>query len=78
MPFFIILIAVFLAMNVGANNAAAEMEAAYRTGVRTKKEALILISIFVILGAIISGLPVLKTLSEGIVPVRTFDAQSTG
>ncbi|MDD5546617.1 MAG: inorganic phosphate transporter [Candidatus Omnitrophica bacterium] len=72
MTFFIILIAVFLAMNVGANNAAAEMEAAYRTGVRTKKEALILIAIFVILGAIISGLPVLKTLSEGIVPIRTF------
>ncbi|MDD4879157.1 MAG: inorganic phosphate transporter [Candidatus Omnitrophica bacterium] len=72
MPFFIILIAVFLAMNVGANNAAAEMEAAYRTGVRTKKEALTLIAIFVILGAIISGLPVLKTLSEGIVPIRTF------
>ena len=72
MAFFIVLIAVFLAMNVGANNAAAEMEAAYRTGVRTKKEALTLIAIFVILGAIISGLPVLKTLSEGIVPIRTF------
>jgi sulfate permease len=72
MTFFIILIAVFLAMNVGANNAAAEMEAAYRTGVRTKKEALILISIFVILGAIIFGLPVLKTLSGSIVPLRTF------
>jgi len=72
MTFFIILIAVFLAMNVGANNTAAEMEAAYRTGVRTKKEALTLIAIFVVLGAIIFGLPVLKTLSEGIVPIRTF------
>lgn len=72
MTFFIILIAVFLAMNVGANNTAAEMEAAYRTGVRTKKEAVTLIAIFVILGAIIFGLPVLKTLSEGIVPIRTF------
>lgn len=72
MTFFIILIAVFLAMNVGANNAAAEMEAAYRTGVRTKKEALVLIAIFVILGAIIFGLPVLKTLSEDLVPARTF------
>lgn len=72
MTFFIILIAVFLAMNVGANNTAAEMEAAYRTGVRTKKEALTLIAIFVVLGAIIFGLPVLKTLSEGIVPSRTF------
>jgi len=72
MPFFIILIAVFLAMNVGANNTAAEMEAAYRTGGRSKKEALTLIAVFVVLGAIISGLPVLKTLTEGLVPIRTF------
>jgi len=72
MTFLIILIAVFLAMNVGANNAAAEMEAAYRTGARTRKEALTLIAVFVVLGAIISGLPVLRTLSEGLVPVRTF------
>jgi sulfate permease len=72
MMFLTVLIAIFLAMNVGANNAAAEMEAAYRTGVRTKKEAVALIAIFVILGAIISGLPVLKTLSDGVVPARTF------
>ena len=72
MTFFIILIAVFLAMDVGGNNAAAEMEAAYRTGVRRKKEAIALIAIFVILGAIISGLPVLKGLSGGLVPIRTF------
>lgn len=74
MTFLIVLIGVFLAMNVGANNAAAEMEAAYRTGARTKKEALILIAVFVILGAISLGLPVLKTLSEGLIPVRTFKA----
>jgi phosphate/sulfate permease len=57
MMFLTVLIAIFLAMNVGANNAAAEMEAAYRTGVRTKKEAVALIAIFVILGAIISVCP---------------------
>lgn len=74
MTFLIVLIGVFLAMNVGANNTAAEMEAAYRTGARTKKEALALIAIFVVVGAISLGLPVLKTLSDGLVPVRTFKA----
>ncbi|MFH1779085.1 MAG: inorganic phosphate transporter [Candidatus Omnitrophota bacterium] len=74
MTFFVILIALFLAMNVGANNTAAEMEAAYRAGVRTKKEALVLIAVFVILGAIIVGLPVVKTLGGGLVPQRTFKA----
>ena len=72
MTLFAILIAMFLAMNVGANNTAAEMEAAYRRGIRTKKEALILIAIFVILGAIIAGLPVVKTLGSELVPQRTF------
>lgn len=74
MTFFVILIGLFLAMNVGANNTAAEMEAAYKSGVRTKKEALVLIAVFVILGAIIVGLPVVKTLGGGLVPQRTFKA----
>ncbi len=74
MTFFAILIAIFLAMNVGANNSAAEMGAAYGAGVRTKKEALTLIAIFAILGAIIAGLPVIKTLGGGLVPERTFKA----
>lgn len=74
MTFFAVLIAVFLAMNVGANNSSAEMGAAYGAGVRTKKEALTLIAIFAILGAIIAGLPVVKTLGGGLVPERTFKA----
>lgn len=59
-------------MNVGANNSAAEMGAACGTGSRTKKEALTLIAVFVILGAIIAGLPVLKTLGGELVPARSF------
>lgn len=74
MSFFIILIALFLAMNVGANNSAAEMAAAYKAGVRTRKEALILIAIFVVLGAIISGSPVLNTLGRDLVSARSFKA----
>jgi phosphate/sulfate permease len=72
MTFIFVLIALFLAMNVGANNSAAEMGAACGTGSRTKKEALTLIAIFVILGAIIAGLPVLKTLGGELVPARAF------
>ncbi|MFH0771860.1 MAG: inorganic phosphate transporter [Candidatus Omnitrophota bacterium] len=74
MSFFTIFIAILLAMNVGARNSSAEMAAAYTSGARTKKEALILIAIFVILGAIIAGLPVVKTLGGGLVSVRTFKA----
>lgn len=59
-------------MNVGANNSAAEMGAACGTGSRAKKEALILIAIFVILGAIIAGSPVLRTLGGELVPARVF------
>lgn len=72
MTFIFVLIALFLAMNVGANNSAAEMGAACGTGSRTKKEALTLIAVFVILGAIIAGLPVLKTLGGELVPARSF------
>jgi len=72
MTFIFVLIALFLAMNVGANNSAAEMGAACGIGSRAKKEALTLIAIFVILGAIIAGLPVLKTLGGQLVPARSF------
>jgi phosphate/sulfate permease len=37
--YIFVLIALFLAMNVGANNSAAEMGAACGTGSRPKKEA---------------------------------------
>lgn len=71
---FIIIIAVsvFLAMNIGANNSAAEMSAAYGAGVRTKKQALTLIAIFCFLGAVSVGQPVIKTLSRGIASGKIF------
>lgn len=72
MVFIFILIALFLAMNVGANNSVAEMGAAYGKRCRTRRETWILLSVFIILGAIITGLPVLKTLGEGLVPAKIF------
>ena len=71
MSIFIIIavvLSVFLALNIGANNAAASMATSYGAGVRTKKQAVILIAIFALLGAIIAGAPVVNTMGKGIVP----------
>lgn len=38
--------AIFMGMNIGGNNAAASMGAAYGAKARTKKQAVILIAIF--------------------------------
>ena len=63
-----IVLAAFLALNIGANNSAASMATAYGAGVRTKKQAVIIIAVFALLGAIIAGAPVVKTLGNGLVP----------
>ena len=52
MSIFIIIavvLSVFLALNIGANNAAASMATSYGAGVRTKRQAVILIAIFALL-----------------------------
>ena len=61
-------LAVFLAINIGANNSAASMATAYGAGVRSKREATIIIAIFALLGAVIAGAPVVNTLGKGLVP----------
>ncbi|MEM7007842.1 MAG: inorganic phosphate transporter [Thermodesulfobacteriota bacterium] len=61
-------LAAFLALNIGANNSAASMATAYGAGVRTKKQAVIIIAVFALLGALIAGAPVVKTLGNGLVP----------
>lgn len=64
-----ILISFFFAMNIGASGAAASMGVAYGAGAITRpRNALILCSIGVILGAVIGGGEVVKTISEGIIP----------
>lgn len=63
-----IVLATFLALNIGANNSAAAMATAYGAGARSKKEAVILIAIFAILGALIAGGPVIKTMGKDLVP----------
>lgn len=63
-----IIIAGLLALNIGANNSAASMANAYGAGIRTKWESLIIISVFVLLGAIVAGAPVVQTMGRGLVP----------
>ncbi|GFO97188.1 phosphate transporter [groundwater metagenome] len=65
------LVAVFMGLNIGGNNAAAAMGAAYGARVRTKYQAVILIGIFSLLGAVFSGGAVIKTLGSGILPPGT-------
>lgn len=57
-----------LAINVGANNSAAEMGPAFGAGVRSKKEAVFLIAIFSMLGAVVAGGHVVQTVGRDLVP----------
>lgn len=63
--------AIFMGLNIGGNNAAASMGAAYGAKARTKNQAVVLIAVFSLLGAVFSGGEVIKTLGEGIVPGNT-------
>jgi len=56
----------FLAINVGGNNSAAEMGPAFGAGVRSKQEAVILIAVFSMIGAVVAGDHVLHTIGSGI------------
>jgi PiT family inorganic phosphate transporter/sulfate permease len=60
--------AIFMGINIGGNNAAASMGAAYGARARTKKQAVMLIAVFSLLGAILSGEEVIKTLGGGLIP----------
>lgn len=63
--------AIFMGINIGGNNAAASMGAAYGARVRTKREAVLLIAVFSLLGAVVSGEDVIKTLGEGLISGNT-------
>jgi len=65
------LVAIFMGLNIGGNNAAAAMGAAYGAKVRTKYQAVLLIGIFSLLGAVFGGGEVIKTLGSGILPSGT-------
>ncbi len=66
-----IAVAVFMGLNIGGNNAAAAMGAAYGAKARTKYQAVMLIGVFSLLGAVLGGGEVIKTLGKGILPSGT-------
>ncbi|KQL45598.1 sulfate permease [Brevibacillus choshinensis] len=64
-----IAIALFFAMNIGASGTAASMGAAYGSGaVPNKRVAMALVAVAALLGAVIGGGEVVKTISGGIIP----------
>lgn len=63
-----------LALNIGANNSAAAMASSYGAGARTKRQAVVLIAVFAILGALSAGGPVVETMGKGIVPQSVFSS----
>ncbi|MFQ6087768.1 MAG: anion permease [Candidatus Methanofastidiosia archaeon] len=59
---------IFVAFNIGANDAANAMGAAYGARLLTFKRASIVVALFALLGALHQGERVMKTLGEGILP----------
>lgn len=71
-----IFLSLFLALNIGANNSAASMATSYGAGVRSKRQAVLIIAVFALLGAIIAGAPVINTMGKGIVPSEVLSSNS--
>lgn len=69
-----IILSIFLALNVGANNSAASMATSYGAGVRSKRQAVMLIAIFALLGAVVAGAPVVQTVGKGIVSSKVLES----
>jgi phosphate/sulfate permease len=63
-----------LALNIGANNSAAEMGPAYGAGIRSRREATAIIAVFCIAGAIFAGHRVTHTISQGLLGANALAA----
>ncbi|MFQ5891332.1 MAG: inorganic phosphate transporter, partial [Candidatus Methanofastidiosia archaeon] len=68
MEILTILAGIFVAFNIGANDAANAMGAAYGARLLTFKRASIVVALFALLGALHQGERVMKTLGEDILP----------
>ena len=70
------IVALFFAMNIGASGAAAAMSVAYGSGaIQSRKKALLVCSIAILLGAVIGGSEVAKTIGTGIIPQALLTAK---
>lgn len=64
----LIVVVIFFAMNMGGSGIAPTFSAVYGGGLIKKKYAVVLFTVFVILGAMTLGKGVVKTISQGILP----------
>ena len=64
----VVALALFFALNIGMSGVAASMAQAYGAGALPRRVALGLAAVFVILGGILQGRPVIETIGRGIVP----------
>jgi sulfate permease len=63
-----ITLCIVLALNIGGNNSAAEMGPAFGAGVRSKREAVFLIAVCSIVGALVGGKHVVHTVGSELIP----------
>lgn len=79
MHIFLILLTILMGIavgwSIGANDAANSLGTAVGSKVLTLKQAIILISIFGFLGALLQGGHVIKTIGRGIVPLDQLDKE---
>ncbi|MFT9848726.1 inorganic phosphate transporter [Aneurinibacillus sp. REN35] len=69
LTYIAIAIALFFAMNIGASGTAAAMGAAYGGGaIHNKRLAMTIVAVAALLGAVLGGGEVVKTISGGIIP----------
>lgn len=71
---FLITVVAFFAINMGASGIAPTFSAVYGGGIIKRKWAVLLFTVFVILGALTLGRGVVKTLSQSILPVEFINA----
>src|SRR6478609_1581771 len=70
------IIALFFAMNIGASGAAAAMGVSYGSGaIKKRRVALFICAVGIVLGAIIGGGEVVKTISSGIIPEKLLSVE---
>jgi PiT family inorganic phosphate transporter len=64
--------------STGANDAANAMGTAVGAGVRTVRQAVVLVAVFGLLGALLQGSKVIATVGNGIIPLADIDATEAG
>ena len=73
MLFLILLLALYIGWNIGANDAANCVGADVGSGKMSLKEGVIITSVFSLLGALLLGSHVTKTIGKGIVPLNRLE-----